>query len=140
MPPRNCFEIQEAFTSTCLHELANATTHSSRLNRKTCGSFGSEAYAIEELRAEMSNVFLSQHLNIELNNDNLDNHKAYIQSWAEKIKDDPNCLFRAIKDAEAISDYMIEMGEKETILQVETKSEVEKMPIHLDVAIAFTKR
>lgn len=140
MPPRKCFESQAAFTSTCLHELAHATAHSSRLNRDTGGCFGNEAYAIEELRAEMSSVFLSQHLNIELNNDSLDNHKAYIQSWAEKIKDDPNCLFRAIKDAEAISDYMIQMGEREIILQAETKNKVENLPIYLDTAIAFAKR
>ena len=38
-------------------------------------------------------------------------HKAYIQSWAENLKDAPEELFRAIKDAEKISDYLIEKGE-----------------------------
>ena len=41
---------------------------------------------------------------------------------------------------ETIKRNDIEMGDKDTILQVETKSEVENMPIHLDVAIAFAKR
>ena len=39
------------------------------------------------------------------------NHKAYIQSWIDVLQNDPNELFRAIKDAQQISDYMIEKGE-----------------------------
>ena len=41
----------------------------------------------------------------------MDNHKAYIQSWIKAIEDKPNELFAAIKDAETISDYLLEKGE-----------------------------
>jgi hypothetical protein len=37
----------------------------------------------------------------------LDNHKAYIQNWISVLEKDPNVLFAAIKDAEAISDYVL---------------------------------
>ena len=40
----------------------------------------------------------------------LDNHKAYIQSWIEILKNDPKILFQAIKDAEKISDYIQEQA------------------------------
>ena len=40
-------------------------------------------------------------------------HKAYIQSWSEDLENAPEELFRAIKDAERISDYLIEKGEFE---------------------------
>ncbi len=38
-------------------------------------------------------------------------HLAYVQSWAESIKDAPNELFAAIRDAGRISDYLILNGE-----------------------------
>ena len=38
-------------------------------------------------------------------------HTAYIQSWAASIQNAPEELFRAIKDAEHISDYLLEKGE-----------------------------
>lgn len=110
MPPRNNFKSQHLFDSTLLHELSHATGHISRLNRDMSGSFGSESYAVEELRAEFSSVFLSQYIDANLSQMHLDNHKAYIKSWITLIKKDPNVLFKAIKDAEEISDYMIDKG------------------------------
>lgn len=124
MPPRSQFLNQHEFDATLLHELAHATGHESRLNRDLHHRFGSEGYAVEELRAEISSAFLTQYIEIDLNCEHLDNHKAYIQSWSSVLKKDPNILFAAIKDAEAISDYMIELGEPERILenaQEETK-------------------
>ena len=48
-----------------------------------------------------------------LNNDTIDNdyHMSYVQSWIAVLKNDPNELFRAIKDAEDIIDYVEEKGE-----------------------------
>ena len=34
------------------------------------------------------------------------NDKAYVQSWIEAIRDKPDSLIRAIKDAEAAANYM----------------------------------
>lgn len=39
------------------------------------------------------------------------NHAAYIQSWIKVLQNNPNELFAAIKDAEKISDYLLEKGE-----------------------------
>ena len=115
MPPRGQFKNQYEFNSTLLHELSHATGHESRLNRNLQNPFGSERYAEEELRAEMSSVFLSQYLEIDIADSRLDNHKAYVQSWASSLKKDPNILFKAIKDAEGIADYIIEKGEYERV-------------------------
>ena len=40
-------------------------------------------------------------------------NKRRIQSWSEDLENAPEELFRAIKDAEKISDYLIEKGEFE---------------------------
>lgn len=121
MPPREKFLSQHEFDSTLLHELSHATGHESRLNRDIHNTFGSKDYAVEELRAEISSAFMSQYLNMDMSQDHLNNHKAYIQSWISVLKKDPNVLFAAIKDAEQISDYMVEMGEIEKLRESNNK-------------------
>lgn len=115
MPPDVCFEDTYAYMSTFLHECGHATGSAKRLNRSLDGFFGSESYAKEELRAEIASAFVSQALGFGSERadlvDAMDNHKAYIQSWIEVIRDKPNELFAAIKDAEKISDYLLEKGE-----------------------------
>lgn len=115
MPPDVNFENDYAYMSTLLHECGHATGHPSRLNREMGGKFGSEKYAKEELRAEIASAFTAQALGFGEQETGLhtsmENHKAYIQGWCEAIKDAPNELFAAIKDAEKISDYLIEKGE-----------------------------
>lgn len=51
------------------------------------------------------------------------NNRAYIQSWAEDIKDAPNTLFQAIKDASTICDFVSARGELERL-----KAEYEAVP------------
>ncbi len=113
MPKIESFKDEYGYIATFLHEAGHATGHPTRLNRDLSGTFGSESYAKEELRAEISSAFTAAQTGIAPAN--LDNHKAYIQSWADVIENDPNELFRAIKDAEKISDYLLEKGEFETL-------------------------
>ncbi len=114
MPPENAFKNDYGYMSVFLHECGHATGAPHRLDRDLSGTFGSESYAKEELRAEIASAFTTQALgfkNAEYHS--LDNHKAYIQSWVKAIQDKPNELFAAIKDAEKISDYLIEKGQFE---------------------------
>jgi antirestriction protein ArdC len=106
------FKSEYAFNSTALHELAHSTGHPDRLNRSIKNIFGSEDYAFEELIAEMTSCFMAlETVSPEsLDESNLskytENHKAYVQSWAQSIKDKPDILFKAIKEAEHAADYM----------------------------------
>ena len=36
----------------------------------------------------------------------IDNHKAYVQSWIQAIRDKPETLIKAIKDAQAAAVFM----------------------------------
>ena len=56
--------------------------------------------AYEELVAEISSCFLSSELPMGQTEEHLQNHKAYVQSWIQGIKEQPDALFRAVKDAE----------------------------------------
>ena len=126
MPPEGDFRDTYGYMCSFLHEAGHATGAPSRLGR----GFGStkEEYAIEELRAEIASAMTSQQLGIPLTDEqmqrNLDLHKAYIQSWAQAIRDAPKVLFDAIKDAEQISDYLVDKGEFRQVIEAEQVKEV----------------
>ena len=128
MPPESDFRDTYGYMCSFLHEAGHATGAPSRLGR----GFGvtREEYAIEELRAEIASAMTSQQLGIPLTDEqmqrNLDLHKAYIQSWAQAIRDAPKVLFDAIKDAEQISDYLVDKGEFRQVIESEQVKEVQE--------------
>lgn len=124
IPPSNTFKNTYAYYSTQLHEIAHATGHNTRLNRDMSGEFKSEAYAKEELRAEISSSFLMQKLGLEYDERHLTNHKAYVKGWLEIIKDKPQELFLAISDANKIVSYI---EEKSLSKEQNISKEIEEM-------------
>ena len=109
LPKPEYFESDYAYNSTALHELSHATGHPSRLNRDQSGSFGSSTCAYEELVAEMSSCFMGANLEdhgASLSELHLRNHQAYVQSWIKAIKEKPETLANAVKDAQNAADYL----------------------------------
>lgn len=115
IPPSKYFEDEYGYYATQLHELCHATGHPSRLNRDLLNNFGTQKYAKEELRAEIASSFAMQDLNLAHDQYHFDNHKAYIQSWISILKNEPNELFKAIKDAQGIADYVTSLSKAETL-------------------------
>lgn len=118
MPRTELFESDCGYVCTLLHEAGHATGHPSRLNRQIKNEFGTPDYAREELRAEIASAFTAQALRLsyqegmpESEFDYTDNHKAYIQSWIAILEKNPNELFAAIKDADKITNYLLEQGQ-----------------------------
>ena len=120
LPYRQQFDSEYAYASTALHELSHATGSEHRLNRKQGGEFGTEPYAYEELVAEISSCFLSSELPIGQTEEHLKNHKAYVQSWIQGIKEQPEALFRAVKDAEQAAAYLEYHGGLITLEEYQT--------------------
>lgn len=120
LPYRQQFHSEYAYASTALHELSHATGVESRLNRQQGGRFGTEPYAYEELVAEISSCFLSSELPIGQTEEHLQNHKAYVQSWIQGIKEQPEALFRAVKDAEQAAAYLEYHGGLITLEEYQT--------------------
>lgn len=106
LPTPESFNSDYAYNATALHELSHSTGHPTRLNRPQGGFFGSESYAYEELVAEMCSCFMGVDLCTEATSAHIDNHKAYVQSWVQEIRDKPESLIRAIKDAQTAANYM----------------------------------
>jgi antirestriction protein ArdC len=65
MPPMAAFNSANGYHSTLLHESVHATGHKSRLDRDFSKRFGSEAYAFEELVAELGSAMLCAYCGID---------------------------------------------------------------------------
>lgn len=105
-PQREAFKNLHEFYGTNFHEIGHSTGHFSRLNRDLSGAFGSEKYALEELRAELAAMFLEQDLGIAVSEKHIENNSRYIKEWHDKIKQDPDALFTAIADADKITRFI----------------------------------
>jgi antirestriction protein ArdC len=82
--------------------LAHWTGHKSRLERDFSGRFGTQAYAAEELVAELTSAFLCAEFNL----DGELRHAAYIASWIKLLKDEPKAFMTAASKAQAAADYL----------------------------------
>lgn len=123
MPQKSLFANEYAFAATLLHEMAHASGAEHRMNRDLSGGFGSEKYAIEELRAEIASAFMANEFGINMPDSLLDDHKAYVQSWAKAISNDKNILISAIFDAEKIADYVEDKAELTKWIQLQQEAD-----------------
>ena len=103
LPKPEQFATADRYYATALHELGHWTGHESRLNRDLKHPFGSEPYAREELRAELASYMLGTDLGI---GHDPSQHHAYIASWIEALKKDPQEIIRAARDADRIAEYV----------------------------------
>ena len=105
MPDQVRFKSAENYYAVALHELTHWSGHSSRLARDFSGRFASEAYAFEELVAELGSAYTVAHLG--LHEATLENHASYIDSWLRVLKSDKEAVFRAAKLASAASQFIL---------------------------------
>jgi antirestriction protein ArdC len=96
LPHRQAFHSAAALYATWAHEALHSTGHPNRLGRNLAGSFGSDAYAREELVAELGAVLLGDRLEI---GSPVQNHAAYLQHWITLLKTTPALLLRLLGEA-----------------------------------------
>lgn len=102
LPHRESFNSIDAYYATAFHELTHWTGTKSRLDRDLNGRFGNDAYAFEELVAELGSAFLCADHGI---NGQLQ-HADYIASWLRVLKADNKAIFKASALAQKSSDYI----------------------------------
>lgn len=109
LPPREAFTgtatmtATEAYYATALHELVHWT--GPRLERDLANRFGTEAYAAEELVAELGAAFLCADLGV--STEPREDHAAYLASWAKLLRDDRKAFTTAAAKAAQASDYLL---------------------------------
>jgi antirestriction protein ArdC len=104
LPPFGLFKDANAYYATRGHECVHATGAKTRLDRDMSGRFGSEAYAMEELVAELGAAFLCADLGLSTE-PRLD-HAGYIESWLKVLKGDTRAIFAAAGKAQAAVDWL----------------------------------
>lgn len=97
LPFAKQFDSASAYAATAAHEVAHWTGHKTRLDRSLGNPFGSEAYAREELIAELAAARISQQLGYEIE-PSVD-HGQYLASWLKVVTDDPKALWTAASGA-----------------------------------------
>jgi antirestriction protein ArdC len=107
MPKAETFDTSGNYYSTLFHELAHATGHESRLNRKgvaEVAAFGGETYAKEELVAEMGAAFLCAVSGID---NTLPASASYIQGWLKQLKEDAKLVIHAAAQGQRAADFIL---------------------------------
>jgi len=120
LPEKSQFKSAETYYDTALHELGHWTGHESRLNRDMKHGFGSQGYAKEELRAEIASMMLASEIGIA---HDTEQNAAYVGSWIKVLKDDPQEIYRAAKDAEQIQSYVLGLEQKQTLAQEQAQEQ-----------------
>lgn len=95
----------ENFYAVLLHELTHWTGHTSRCDRNLRNRFGSEAYAMEELVAELGAAFLCARLGI--SSTPREDHAAYVGNWLSVLKSDKKAIFTAAAQAQVAVDHVL---------------------------------
>lgn len=104
LPCRQRFDTAAGFYATWAHEAVHSTGHRSRLNRDMTGRFGSDAYAREELIAELGAVLVGTRLEIGCD---LSNHAAYLDHWIRLLQEQPGILLPVLQQARQAADLII---------------------------------
>lgn len=102
LPPFATFRDGSSYYGTALHELAHWTGHASRCARTFGARFGDDAYAIEELVAELGAAFLCAELGI----DGRLQHPEYVASWLKVLRGDKRAIFTAASKAREACEYL----------------------------------
>ncbi len=103
LPSREAFVSTADFYCTAFHELGHWTAHPSRLERDLKNRFGSEAYAREELIAELTSAFLCAQFGIAPQV----RHTDYLGHWLQILKSDARAIFHAASQASKASDFIL---------------------------------
>jgi antirestriction protein ArdC len=109
MPPFGAFVQNVAYYSTLAHEHTHWTAQASRCDRQLGKRFGDNAYAAEELIAELGAAFTCAHLG--LSTEPREDHAQYINSWLKVLNADKRAIFTAASKAQQAADFMIQRAE-----------------------------
>jgi antirestriction protein ArdC len=94
----------EGCYATLLHELVHHSGHPTRLDRDLAPRFRADAYAMEELVAELGAAFLCAELGV--SNSPRPDHAAYVASWLTVLKANPRAIVTAAGKASQAVDYL----------------------------------
>jgi antirestriction protein ArdC len=108
MPPFQAFVENVGYYSVLAHEYTHWTANAGRCNRQLGKRFADNAYAAEELVAELGAAFTCAHLG--LSTEPRPDHARYIDSWLKVLKADKRAIFTAASKAQQAADFLIQQS------------------------------
>jgi antirestriction protein ArdC len=105
MPAFQAFRESVSYYSTLAHEHTHWTATAGRCDRQLGKRFGDNAYAAEELIAELGAAFACAHLG--LSTEPRADHAQYIASWLRVLKADKRAIFTAASKAQQACDWLV---------------------------------
>jgi antirestriction protein ArdC len=106
MPEAAAFRDMISYYATTAHEATHWTSHSTRCDRsQNARRFGDDAYAAEELIAELGSAYCCAILG--LANEPRPDHAQYLASWLKVLKADKRAIFTAASGAQKAVDWMV---------------------------------
>jgi antirestriction protein ArdC len=109
MPVFDQFPDRVDYYSVLAHESTHWTSHVSRSERQLGKRFGDDAYAVEELIAELGSAYTMARLELELTP--REDHAKYLQSWLKVLKADKRAIFTAASKAQQAADFMLRIAQ-----------------------------
>jgi antirestriction protein ArdC len=116
IPKPELFKTPEAFHSVRFHELTHWTGAPARLDRQLTTRFGSEAYAAEELIAELGAAFACGMFGMEPVS--REDHVRYLDHWLGILRADSKAIVTAASKAADAVDHLDQLA-REGALAVE---------------------
>jgi antirestriction protein ArdC len=109
MPLKEHYDAPENYYATLAHEISHSTGAIGRTDRfargyLAGGETSGKKRAFEELVAEMSSLFIAAETGLPYE---IENHAAYIQSWIGILREDPQVLFAASREAAQAADFVL---------------------------------
>lgn len=111
MVPFERFTKPLGYYAVLAHELTHWSGAKTRLDRDLSGRFGSEAYAMEELVAELGPAFIAGQL--ALPSEPRFDHAPYIATWLKVLENASRAIFTASSKAQAAADYLMNFNARE---------------------------
>lgn len=119
MPPKLSFvgtdtsTAFESYYSVLLHECVHASGAPHRLNRSLTTDRSTDAYAFEELVAELGAAFACARLGISASP--RADHAQYIKHYYELLKSDNRAIFKAATAAASACDFLLKSATQELV-------------------------
>lgn len=103
LPLPGRFGTADDYYRVALHELTHWSGHSTRCNRPLLGRPHIEAYAFEELVAEIGSAFLCGHCGLPGSLQ----HASYLEHWLQALRSDRRLIFTAAAQAQKAADHLL---------------------------------
>jgi antirestriction protein ArdC len=110
MPGFDQFPDRTDYYGVLAHETTHWTSHASRCDRQLGKRVGDDAYAMEELIAELGSAYTMARLELQLTL--RADHARYIASWLRVLRNDKRAIFTAASKAQQAADFLVRQSNR----------------------------